>query len=313
MSSAPTGTLLSSVKKQFELLAEQSERDLVLILFEPGPRVSLKDALLMCPFSRDHCPDGPPDAQSIVRLRRIDERTIQEFIFASPHAGKTRGEFLKLAKEAGNCLGDWAKESGVADAVLAEKGPAVRWMKLLFSFALERSDFPARGKWYCLNLPDQSSGRYAVISDAIRCSLYAFDRLNGAKATDLIAVLQKLDQLQDGMSVLQDRESRTADSMAELRFASTVKGVSLRDIAGAMCEGNAAAIRETKKRWHNSRDPKLPPCLGTAPEDKRTYLYELSAILKFVRNVECLSKPDISALNASLRKRLRPVIPPETS
>ena len=98
MSSAPTGTLLSSVKNQFERLAEQSERDLVLILFEPGPRVSLKDALLMCPFSRDHCPDGPPDAQSIVRLRRIDERTIQEFIFASPHAGKTRGEFLKLAR-----------------------------------------------------------------------------------------------------------------------------------------------------------------------------------------------------------------------
>jgi len=37
MSSAPTGTLLSSVKNQFERLAEQSERDLVLILFEPGP------------------------------------------------------------------------------------------------------------------------------------------------------------------------------------------------------------------------------------------------------------------------------------
>jgi hypothetical protein len=177
MSSAPTGTLLSSVKKQFELLAEQSERDLVLILFEPGPGVSLKDALLMCPFSRDHCPDGSPDAQSIVRLRWIDERTIQEFIFASPYAGKTRGEFLKRAREAGNCLGDWTNECGVSDAVLAEKGPAVRWMKLLFSFALDRPDFPARAKWYCLNLPDQSSGRYAVISDAVRCSLYAIDGL----------------------------------------------------------------------------------------------------------------------------------------
>lgn len=179
--------MLANVKKQFERLSEQSERDLVLILFEPGPGVSLKDALLMCPLTRDRCPDGPPDNQTIVRHRRTDEQTIQEFIFASPYAGKTRGEFLKLAKEAGNCLGDWAKESGVTDAVLAEKGPAVRWMKLLFSFALERSDFPARAKWYCLNLPDQSSGRYAVISDAVRCSQYAFDAIASAKSESIQA------------------------------------------------------------------------------------------------------------------------------
>ncbi len=187
MSSGSTGTLLTSVQKQFELLSESSERDLVLILFEPGPGVSLEDALLMCPFSRDHCRDGPPDAQSIVRLRRTDERTIQEFIFASPYAGKTRGEFLKLARDAGNCLGDWAKESGVADAVLAEKGPAVRWMKLLFSFALDRPDFPARAKWYCLNLPDHSSGRYTVIGDAVRCSLYAIDAIAGSKSESIRA------------------------------------------------------------------------------------------------------------------------------
>ncbi len=189
--------MLASVQKQFERLSEQSEQDLVLILFEPGPGVSLKDALLMCPLTRDRCPDGPPDIQSIARIRRTDERTIQEFIYASPYAGRTRGEFLKLASDAGNCLGDWSKKSGVTDVVLGEKGAAVRWMKLLFSFALDQPEFPARTKWDFLNpafnflVPDwdgssppvENSGRYAVISDAVRCSQYAIDGLNASVAT----------------------------------------------------------------------------------------------------------------------------------
>lgn len=84
-------------------------------------------------------------------------------------------------------------------------------------------------------------------------------------------------------------------------------GVSLRDVASLLNDGDPDAIRDTKKRWHNSRDPKLPDSLGKCAADNKSGLYAPSAILEFVQKVEALSDPVISTMKRQLRANLRAV------
>lgn len=177
MSTGGIRTPFCSLRAQFEAFQAQSEHDVVLILFELGAEVSLRDALLMCPNSREDCPDGPPDAASVAYFRRYDDGKPTEFIFASPYSGDLRGRFYSLSREAGVGLGNIARGFGLSEAVLAEQNPTAFWIKLLFSFAIERPDFPARSDWRWLHLLQESCGRYAIMADAIRCSLYAIDCL----------------------------------------------------------------------------------------------------------------------------------------
>jgi len=87
----------------------------------------------------------------------------------------------------------------------------------------------------------------------------------------------------------------------------TARGVSMRDVAALLTDGDPDSIRETKKRWQNSRVPKLPVPLGKCAADKRSYLYAPSAILKFVQNVETLSTTDFSTIKQQLQAKLRSV------
>lgn len=85
------------------------------------------------------------------------------------------------------------------------------------------------------------------------------------------------------------------------------RGVSLRDVASLLTDGDRDAIRDTKRRWHNSRNPKLPESLGKCSTDSRAYLYALSAILNFVRKVEKRTGAEISAIEQPLRVKIRSV------
>lgn len=174
--------LLQSVKEQLERLQAQSQQEVSLILFEPGPNLSLEDVLLTCLYTRDHCSNGSYPAQSIACFRRNGE-SIEEFVFVSPWAEETREQFLKIAGGAGNCLGEWSRQFGISDAILGTDGPIDRWLKVMFQFVMNVSGFPVTRKWRLLNLVEESWGRYAVINDAIRCSLYAVDFLSMDTAT----------------------------------------------------------------------------------------------------------------------------------
>lgn len=85
-------------------------------------------------------------------------------------------------------------------------------------------------------------------------------------------------------------------------------GVSLRDVAALRCEGDRDVIRESKKRWHNSRS--LPQPLGKDPADKRADLYALSEILNFLKKTEDISDADNRRYKWQLTKELRPIIGP---
>lgn len=85
------------------------------------------------------------------------------------------------------------------------------------------------------------------------------------------------------------------------------RGVSLRDVAELLCEGERSCVRETKRRWQNSRSPRLPSALGKDSEDSRANLYSLSALFDFLKIVENYSDTDLSSLRGRLRHRIRPV------
>ena len=82
----------------------------------------------------------------------------------------------------------------------------------------------------------------------------------------------------------------------------TLKGVSLRDIAELLNEGERDASRATVRRWYYSRSPMLPDSLGKDPEDSRGRLLPLSAILEFVKVVESVSDADIIKLRKKLQE-----------
>lgn len=96
-------------------------------------------------------------------------------------------------------------------------------------------------------------------------------------------------------------------SMTGGEDASIARGVSLRDIALLLNESDKFAATRTIKRWHNSREPKLPAALGNDTQDSRAELYALSAILRFVKKIEGCSQEQIAECQTKLRHRVRPI------
>ena len=91
------------------------------------------------------------------------------------------------------------------------------------------------------------------------------------------------------------------------------RGVSIRDVAALLTDGDPDSIRETRMRWLNSKQrknpetPKLPAQIGKCETDKKSGLFGLSAILEFVQKEEKMSDTDISAMKRQLRTKLRPI------
>ena len=286
---------LSSVKRQFEQFQQHNLPSPSLVWLQPGAGVSFADALELCPVTAGVFPNGRPTGTALPMSRCHDDGQPSELILALPADKTVNGAFVNLAREAGDCIRDAARAAGVPDSFRAEKTPATRWLRMLFWCTLEQPAFPGQTKWNLLNLIDDSSGRYAHIRDAVRCSIYALDWL---------------------LSQSRQSEARTDDDTApaldsrERGRRKVPRGVSLRDVAAILSEDDRDGIRATKKRWHNSRSPKLPAALGKDRKDQRADLYSLSAILKFVEKVEFLSSDYVSDLKRQLRGRLRRPIDP---
>jgi hypothetical protein len=85
------------------------------------------------------------------------------------------------------------------------------------------------------------------------------------------------------------------------------KGVSLRDVALLLNEGDQDSATKTKKRWQALRKPKLPKSLGACSADGQSGLYVPSAILEFVKIVENLPAERISRMNRALKAKRRPI------
>ncbi len=88
-------------------------------------------------------------------------------------------------------------------------------------------------------------------------------------------------------------------------IATLPKGVSLLDVALLLVEGDVAAAKETRKRWHNSRNPELPDSIGEDSEDCRAGLYSLSAIFDFIKIVEVRSESEIADYRQRIQHRVR--------
>lgn len=168
---------LSSVKRQFEQFQQRHVSSPGLVWLQPTADISLADALELCPLTAGVFPNGRPTGTALLSSRRDDDGHLLELMLALPPEKTVNGAFATLATEAGNCIGDAATAAGVPGSILSEKNPAARWRQILFWFALEQSGFPSQTKWCLLNLIDGSSGRYAHIRDAVRCSIYALDWL----------------------------------------------------------------------------------------------------------------------------------------
>lgn len=92
------------------------------------------------------------------------------------------------------------------------------------------------------------------------------------------------------------------------------KAVTLLDVALAINDDGAGgdldvdAAKDARKRWHNSRQLKLPEKLGKAA-DGRSALYSLTAILEFVKQLERLDDATISKARKTLQHKLQVVRP----
>lgn len=89
---------------------------------------------------------------------------------------------------------------------------------------------------------------------------------------------------------------------------STIKGVSLRDLAMILNDNDRESATASKRRWQNRRKaPHLPTPLGLCRADGSSSLYAPSAILKFVKEIEGATSLDFSSAERLLKKLLRPV------
>jgi hypothetical protein len=290
MSTNATTKLLQSVRRQFEQFQQRYASMPGLVWLLPGAGVSFADALEQCQLTAGLFPNGRAiGAARLVSRLDGDGQPIELFL-ALPTDKTVNGAFASLAKEAGDCISDAATAAGVPDSVLSEEKPTFRWLRVLFWFALEQPGFPGQEKWYLLNLIDESAGRYAQIRDAVRCSIYVLDWLASQ-------ALQSETRSDD------DIESPPESANGVDR--KVVHGVSLKDIAAILSEDDRDGIRATKRRWHNSRSPKLPAAVGKDRKDRRADLYALSAILEFVKKVEFLTNDHVSQLRRQLRGCLR--------
>lgn len=183
MTTNATTTLLQSVRRQFEQFQQHYVSSPGLVWLQPGAGVGFVDALEQCPLTAGIFPNGRPTGAALLTSRRDDDGQPIELFLALPTDKTVNGAFANLAKEAGDCISDAATAACVPDAVLSEKHPATRWLRVLFWFALEQPGFPGQMEWYLLNLIDGSAGRYAQIRDAVRCSIYVLDWLASGVTT----------------------------------------------------------------------------------------------------------------------------------
>gem|GEM_PF-6971742 len=96
-------------------------------------------------------------------------------------------------------------------------------------------------------------------------------------------------------------EGNIAEVVREIRAT----GISLRDAALLVTDGDEKAAKITIRRWHNSRSPELPPSIGFDLLHKQKKLYPPSAILKFAQIVEGFSDVDFSGHLAALNAKAR--------
>jgi hypothetical protein len=93
---------------------------------------------------------------------------------------------------------------------------------------------------------------------------------------------------------------RLATSEPRGEHISGPKGVSLRDAALIMTEGDGELAKEVKRRWENQREPKLPNAIGIDPRHKQRKLFKPSALSEWVESVEGVAV----CAQHGLRKRL---------
>ena len=65
-------------------------------------------------------------------------------------------------------------------------------------------------------------------------------------------------------------------------------GVKLLDLALILCDDDKQVAGETKERWRKTREPKLPPRIGTGKQG--AYLYEPAAIVEWAGKIETFDK-----------------------
>lgn len=88
----------------------------------------------------------------------------------------------------------------------------------------------------------------------------------------------------------------------------TIKGVTLFRAAMLLNKGRSddpddcATARKTAKGWHDKRGEPLPEEVGTVSDDDRKYLYEPSALVKFLVKINVVSERDKAPFLKALRK-----------
>ncbi len=92
------------------------------------------------------------------------------------------------------------------------------------------------------------------------------------------------------------------------RRSASRKGVSLGDAATIMCDGDEKLARDVKKRWHNDRTVSKPDAIGHCPNHRQVKLYEPSALLKYVKEIEGEAKCNQFRLETELQNVARTVV-----
>lgn len=65
-----------------------------------------------------------------------------------------------------------------------------------------------------------------------------------------------------------------------------VRGVSLIDCALHISDDNPESAKNVKKRWHRSRNPKLPDPIGMSPHHKQRGLFNIDQMVDFINQVD---------------------------
>lgn len=273
------------------------------------------------PFFDDACDDRPvlmPPADVIPRCR----------IWGRLNAGDAEGmpdfsEHLLLIRDWMNSLGEAQRIAGelmgVSSDCLKASDPLSCWLIYLHESGgsevkMWELDTDCKADWSQVQWHrDDSnlSNRVWPPKDSFSLAALGRSRISDAVAESIRVAVElagrlkpmRMEQLAAGIP----RPSQKSKIPKSTKSPSLIVGISLRDVASLLTDGDPEAIRDTKRRWHNSRDPKLPTSLGKCAADNRSGLYAPSAILKFVKNVEGLTFPEISKIKQQLRARSRPV------
>ena len=186
------------LRPRFEAL----DGEIAAVLLDFSRDLGGEEARRFCPYisAKELLPGGQYGDGQRTRLFALKN---------AKHESKTK--FMRLADEAGNCLGPWATDFGIPWDSLTERYPSTRWMYCLFDLALRmHPGFPmdadktlfgnidlffAKMKLAYAGPPEQeanelkekvrqieSLGWYARLQDVQRASLYAIDILTAEAA-----------------------------------------------------------------------------------------------------------------------------------